>query len=158
MAHAGKLLDLESARAWRAGLPGPLVFTNGVFDLLHPGHVALLEQARALGSALLVGVNSDQSARGLAKGPGRPIVPARDRMAVLAGLASVDAVVAFNEPTPLGLILALRPDVLVKGGDYTRDTVAGAAEVESWGGRVVILPLLPGYSTTSLVERLRATS
>lgn len=158
MGHLTKIRTAEDAAAWRSTVAGPLVFTNGVFDLLHPGHVAYLEAARALGASLVVGVNTDRSARELGKGPGRPLVPERDRAAVVAGLASVDCVVTFNEPTPLQLIELLRPDVLAKGGDYTRETMVGAAEVESWGGRAVILPLTAGYSTTSLVERLRATS
>jgi len=146
------------AVAWRQGLPGPVVFTNGVFDLLHPGHVEYLEAARAEGVALVVGVNSDRSAASLGKGPGRPLVPAEARARVLAGLGSVDCVVLFDEATPQSLIEALRPDVLVKGGDYTRATMAGADQVESWGGRVLTVPLLPGYSTTSLLERLRDSS
>jgi rfaE bifunctional protein nucleotidyltransferase chain/domain len=158
VSHLAKIRTAEDAAAWRSTLAGPLVFTNGVFDLLHPGHVAYLEAARALGTALVVGVNTDRSARGLRKGPGRPLVSEADRAAVVAGLASVDCVVTFDEPTPLALIERLRPDVLVKGGDYTRDTTVGAAEVESWGGLAVILPLSAGYSTTTLVERLRATS
>lgn len=140
---------------WRAGQPGPVVFTNGVFDLLHPGHVEYLESARAQGAVLVVGVNSDRSAAGLGKGPGRPLVTAESRARVLAGLACVDCVVLFDEPTPLALIEALRPDVLVKGGDYTRATIVGADQVESWGGRVLTVPLLAGHSTTSLLERLR---
>ncbi|MFN2316676.1 MAG: adenylyltransferase/cytidyltransferase family protein [Gemmatimonadales bacterium] len=153
-----KIRTADDVAAWRSTVAGPLVFTNGVFDLLHPGHVAYLEAARALGAALVVGVNTDRSARALGKGPGRPLVSERARAAVVAGLASVDCVVTFDEPTPLRLIALLRPDVLVKGGDYTHETMVGAAEVESWGGRAVILPLTAGYSTTSLVERLRATS
>lgn len=158
VSHLTKIRTAEDAAAWRSTVAGPLVFTNGVFDLLHPGHVAYLEAARALGGALVVGVNSDRSARALGKGAERPVVPEADRAAVVAGLASVDCVVTFDEPTPLGLIERLRPEVLVKGGDYTRETMVGATEVESWGGRAVILPLTAGYSTTSLVERLRATS
>lgn len=158
MNHLARIRTAADAAAWRSTVAGPLVFTNGVFDLLHPGHVAYLEAARLLGTALVVGVNTDRSARGLGKGPGRPLVAEADRAAVVAGLASVDCVVCFDEPTPLALIERLRPDVLVKGGDYTRETMVGAAEVESWGGRTVILPLSAGYSTTTLVERLRATS
>ncbi|HUG26983.1 MAG TPA: D-glycero-beta-D-manno-heptose 1-phosphate adenylyltransferase [Gemmatimonadales bacterium] len=158
MSHQTKIRTAEDATAWRSTIAGPLVFTNGVFDLLHPGHVAYLESARLLGGALVVGVNTDRSVRSLAKGADRPLVAEADRAAVVAGLASVDCVVTFDEPTPLTLIERLRPDVLVKGGDYTRETMVGAAEVESWGGRAVILPLSAGYSTTTLVERLRATS
>jgi rfaE bifunctional protein nucleotidyltransferase chain/domain len=133
------------------------VFTNGVFDLLHPGHVEYLEAARALGAGLVVGVNSDASVRRLAKGPDRPLFPLEARVRVLAGLAAVDRVVSFEDDTPLTLIRALRPDVLVKGGDYTRATVVGAEFVESIGGHVHIIPLVPGYSTTGLAERLRGT-
>ncbi len=158
MSHRAKIRTADDAAAWRSTIAGPLVFTNGVFDLLHPGHVAYLEEARELGGALVVGVNTDQSVRSLAKGADRPLVSEADRAAVVAGLASVDCVVVFDEPTPLALIERLRPELLVKGGDYTRATMVGAAEVESWGGRAIILPLSAGYSTTTLVERLRATS
>jgi rfaE bifunctional protein nucleotidyltransferase chain/domain len=153
----GKLLSSDAALSWRQRLTAPLVFTNGVFDLLHPGHVDYLEAARNLGGHLIVGVNSDRSARALGKGTGRPILDQAARARVLAGLASVDRVVLFDEPTPLGLITALAPDVLVKGGDYTRESIVGAAEVERRGGRVVVIPLTTGYSTTDLVERCRAT-
>ncbi len=143
----------EAAR-WRVETPGRVVFTNGVFDLLHPGHIDVLTAARACGDALIVGVNSDASVRRL-KGPDRPIRSAADRAYVLAALEAVDAVVIFEQDTPRELILALRPDVLVKGGDYTPDAVVGRREVESWGGHVVIVPLTPGQSTTSIVEKLR---
>ena len=132
-----------------------MVFTNGVFDLLHPGHVEYLEAARSLGDALVVGVNSDASARRLGKGPGRPVNDAVGRARVLAGLAAVDRVVIFEEDTPLELIMALRPDVLVKGGDYSRASIVGADFVESTGGTVLTIDLVPGQSTTSIVERLR---
>lgn len=145
------------ARAWREGVVGRVVFTNGVFDLIHPGHVDLLTAARQEGDALIVGMNGDHSVRRL-KGPGRPIRTEADRAYVLAALEAVDAVVVFDQDTPLELVLALRPDVLVKGGDYTLDTVVGRREVEGWGGRVIIVPLTPGQSTTSIVERLRGTS
>lgn len=135
-----------------------MVFTNGVFDLLHVGHVALLEAARDQGSALVVGVNSDASVRRLGKGPERPLVAEVQRTRVLAALAAVDCVVPFDEDTPLELIRALRPDVLVKGADYARDAIVGAAEVESWGGRVVRVPLVEGRSTSDLVRRLRGPS
>lgn len=151
-----KLLTLDTALAWRNGLAGRLVFTNGVFDLLHPGHVEYLEAARALGDHLLVAVNSDRSARGLGKGTGRPVAFEQARSRVLAALQAVDRVVVFDAPTPLELIAILRPDVLVKGGDYTRDTIVGADLVEAAGGRVVTIPLVPGYSTTALVEKSRA--
>lgn len=132
-----------------------MVFTNGVFDLLHVGHVALLEAARAEGAALVVGVNSDESARRLAKGADRPLVPWAERARVLAALACVDCVVPFDETTPLELIQALRPDVLVKGADYALEQIVGAAAVAGWGGRVVRVPLVPGRSTTDLVRRVR---
>ncbi len=129
-----------------------IVFTNGCFDILHAGHVTYLEQARTLGSVLVVGLNGDDSVRRL-KGPQRPINHADDRAAVLGALRCVDYVVVFDEDTPLSLVSTLLPDVLVKGGDYTRDTVVGADVVEEHGGRVEIIPLLPGRSTTSIVER-----
>jgi rfaE bifunctional protein nucleotidyltransferase chain/domain len=135
-----------------------VVFTNGVFDLLHPGHVELLEAARREGDALIVGLNTDASARRLGKGPGRPVANERARACVLAGLAAVDCVVLFDEDTPLELIRALAPDILVKGADYARDRIVGAEWVEARGGRVVRVPVVPGYSTTALVERLRAPS
>jgi D-beta-D-heptose 7-phosphate kinase/D-beta-D-heptose 1-phosphate adenosyltransferase len=147
----------ESVRRWRAALAAddrPLVFTNGVFDLLHPGHVDVLLAARNEGDALVVGLNSDDSVRRL-KGPTRPVRTESERAYVLAALAMVDAVVLFEQDTPLELIRALEPDVLVKGGDYTETTVVGAPEVRSRGGRVVIVPLTPGQSTTAFVEKLR---
>jgi D-beta-D-heptose 7-phosphate kinase/D-beta-D-heptose 1-phosphate adenosyltransferase len=136
---------------WRSrGLQ--LVLTNGCLDLLHIGHIALLEQARRLGDRLIVAVNSDKSVRRL-KGPDRPLVQEQGRARILAALAAVDAVVVFDESTPLRLIEAIRPDVLVKGGDYTEDKVVGAAEVRGWGGRVELVPLVAGCSTTNLIER-----
>jgi rfaE bifunctional protein nucleotidyltransferase chain/domain len=135
-----------------------LVFTNGVFDLLHPGHVSYLAQARALGDLLVVAVNTDTSARRLSKGPDRPLVSAADRGFLLAALECVDLVTFFDEDTPRDLIARLLPDVLVKGGDYTPDGVAGAQEVAAAGGLVRILPFLPGYSTTDLVRRIRSGS
>jgi D-beta-D-heptose 7-phosphate kinase/D-beta-D-heptose 1-phosphate adenosyltransferase len=150
-----KIRTAVNAAAWRATQPGPVVFTNGVFDLLHVGHIALLEAARAEGSALVVGVNSNASAQALGKGAGRPLVPAEERARLVAALACVDAVVVFDETTPLGLIRRLRPDVLVKGADYTTDQIVGAADVTSWGGRVVRVAIVPGYSTTALLSRLR---
>ena len=139
---------------WRDGLDGRVVFTNGVFDLIHPGHVDVLNVARARGDALVVGVNSDDSVRRL-KGEGRPVRSEADRAYVLAALEAVDAVVLFAEDTPLELIRALHPDVLVKGGDYTPEAVVGRRDVEAWGGEVVIVPLTAGHSTTSIIERLR---
>ncbi len=152
---AEKVRSLADARAWRRALPGVVVFTNGVFDLVHPGHVELLEAARREGDALVVGVNSDASARRLAKGPGRPVAGEAARARVLAGLAAVDCVVLFDEDTPLTLITALAPDVLVKGADYARSDIVGADVVEGRGGRVVRVPLVAGQSTSDLVERIR---
>lgn len=155
---AAKIRSLDAAMAWRADASAPVVFTNGVFDLVHPGHVALLEAARAVGGSLIVAVNSDASARSLAKGPGRPVMSAEARARVLAAFAAVDCVVVFDEPTPAAVIEQLRPDVLVKGGDYDPATVVGADTVTARGGRVVIVPLVPDQSTTRIVERLRASS
>jgi len=135
-----------------------VVFTNGVFDLLHPGHIDLLRAARNEGNALIVAVNSDESVRTLGKGDGRPIRSETDRAYVLAALAMVDAVVIFGESTPLELITALQPDVIVKGGDYTEATVVGADVVKKNRGRVVIVPLTAGHSTTETVNRLRGSS
>ncbi|MGA3049932.1 MAG: D-glycero-beta-D-manno-heptose-7-phosphate kinase [Terracidiphilus sp.] len=129
-----------------------IVFTNGCFDLLHIGHITLLEQARRFGDRLILAINSDASISGL-KGPSRPIVGENERARVLAALATVDAVVIFSEPTPVDLIVVTRPDVIVKGGDYNVDTVVGASEVRSWGGQVKIIPLVEGVSTTRLIER-----
>jgi D-beta-D-heptose 7-phosphate kinase/D-beta-D-heptose 1-phosphate adenosyltransferase len=131
-----------------------VVFTNGCFDLIHPGHVRCLADARALGDVLIVAVNGDRSVRGN-KGPDRPLVPERDRAEVLAALASVDYVTIFDEPTPRELIARVLPNVLVKGADWALDQVAGREEVEATGGRVVSIPLAPGYSTTNLVHRIR---
>jgi D-beta-D-heptose 7-phosphate kinase/D-beta-D-heptose 1-phosphate adenosyltransferase len=129
-----------------------VVFTNGCFDLLHIGHITVLEQARRFGDRLIVAINSDASVSSI-KGPTRPIVGERERARVLAALAAVDAVVVFDEPTPLELIVAARPDVIVKGGDYGVDTVVGAREVLSWGGQVKIVPIVQGFSTTRLLEK-----
>jgi rfaE bifunctional protein nucleotidyltransferase chain/domain len=153
-----KVRPLTDALAWRARRGGAIVFTNGVFDLLHPGHVELLEAARREGAVLIVGLNSDASVRRLGKGADRPVTPEAARARVLAGLAAVDCVVLFDEDTPLELITRLQPDVLVKGADYSRDAIVGADIVESRGGRVVRVPLVQGFSTSSIVERLRATS
>lgn len=132
-----------------------LVFTNGVFDLLHRGHVDYLERARALGDALVVGVNTDDSVRRLAKGADRPLNTEADRAFLVAALRCVDAVCLFGEDTPLELITALRPDVLVKGGDYTAEMVVGRAEVEGDGGSVTVLPFVEGYSTSALLRRIK---
>ncbi len=142
--------------AWRSAGEA-VVFTNGCFDLLHIGHIQLLEEARRQGNRLIVGLNSDDSVRQL-KGPGRPLVPERERARVLAALSAVDAVVVFEESTPLRLIEAIRPDVLVKGGDYTEENVIGASEVRSWGGRVDLIPLVEGISTTGLIAKSAANA
>jgi D-beta-D-heptose 7-phosphate kinase/D-beta-D-heptose 1-phosphate adenosyltransferase len=151
---ARKVMTREAIALWRQR-PGRIVFTNGVFDLLHPGHVDVLVAARRLGDALVVGVNSDASVKRL-KGPARPVRNEKERTFVLAALEAVDAVVLFDEDTPLELIRAIMPDVLVKGGDYTRETVVGATEVIGNGGDVVIVPLTPGHSTTGTLERMRS--
>jgi rfaE bifunctional protein nucleotidyltransferase chain/domain len=131
-----------------------IVFTNGCFDLLHPGHIGSLEQARALGDALIVGLNSDASVRQL-KGAGRPVLPERERAEILAALECVDAVVIFDEPTPRDVIARLLPDVLVKGGDWPGDQIVGREEVEAASGRVVSIPVIPGYSTTEILRKIR---
>lgn len=141
---------------WVAGLPRPLVFTNGCFDLLHRGHVSYLEQAAALGAALLVGVNSDESVRLLGKGPGRPVNPLQDRMALLAALASVDRVVSYDDATPLALITRIKPDHLVKGGDWPLEKIVGGKAVTGWGGKVHSLQSRYRHSTSALIERIRA--
>lgn len=138
-----------------ASLPRPLVFTNGCFDILHRGHVAYLEEAAALGAGLLVAVNDDASVRRLGKGPGRPVNPLADRMALLAGLQCVDLVVPFAQDTPLTLIRRLRPDHLVKGGDWTAGQIVGAGQVRGWGGEVHVIPIRFKRSTSDLIERLR---
>ncbi len=154
-----KVLSRGAAARWVKKIQAQgrtAVFTNGCFDLLHPGHVAYLEQARSLGDALIVGVNTDESVRRLCKGPGRPVTPEADRARVLAALTCVDRVVLFPEDTPLELLTALQPDVLVKGGDYQLSEIVGREVVEAGGGRVLALPFVPGYSTTELLERIRS--
>ena len=136
-------------------LPRPLVFTNGVFDVLHRGHVVYLEKARAMGASLLVALNTDASARRLGKGPERPLNNEMDRAVVLAGLASVSLVTWFDEDTPLALITALKPDLLVKGGDYDMQGLAETRVVEAYGARALAIPFVDGYSTTALVDRIR---
>ena len=153
-AESPKFLS-AAALAARGDWTRPLVFTNGVFDVLHRGHVTYLAQARALGAALLVAVNSDASARTLGKGPDRPLNREMDRAMVIAALQAVDHVVLFDEPTPCELIERIRPDVYVKGGDYDVDRLREAELVRSWGGRAVAIPFVDGYSTTRLVERIR---
>lgn len=154
-AFAAKLATREGLAARVAALDRPLVFTNGVFDILHRGHVTYLDRARSLGASLVVGVNTDASARKLNKGTDRPLNPLEERMAVLAALASVTMVVAFEETTPLQLVLQCHPDVIVKGGDYDVGTTVGAAEVLGWGGRFEAIPLLAGRSTSALLEKIR---
>jgi D-glycero-beta-D-manno-heptose 1-phosphate adenylyltransferase len=153
-AESPKFLSADALAA-RRDWTRPLVFTNGVFDVLHRGHVTYLAQARALGAALLVAVNSDASARALGKGPGRPLNNEIDRAMVIAALQAVDHVVLFDDPTPCELIERIRPDVYVKGGDYDVDRLREAELVKSWGGRAVAIPFVSGFSTTRLVERIR---
>jgi rfaE bifunctional protein nucleotidyltransferase chain/domain len=133
-----------------------VAFTNGVFDLLHPGHIDILTAARGSADALIVGVNSDESVRRL-KGLTRPVRTDAERAYVLAALECVDLVVVFPEDTPLNLVKQLKPDVIVKGGDYSEDAIVGATEVKSWGGRVVVVPLTPGHSTTAIIRKLSET-
>ena len=151
---ASKVMTLADAVAWRKRVSGRVVFTNGVFDLLHPGHVDVLLGARRAGDLLVVGLNSDDSVRRL-KGADRPVRGEAERAYLLAALAMVDVVVVFSEDTPIEVITALRPDVLVKGGDYAESTIVGAPEVRGWGGTVAVIPLTPGHSTTSIIQRLR---
>jgi len=148
-------MSWHSLAGWRVRQSGRVVFTNGVFDLLHPGHVDVLIGARARGDVLVVGLNSDASVKRL-KGPDRPVRSEGERAYVLAALEAVDAVTLFEQDTPLELVQLLQPDVIVKGGDYSPDTVVGANEVRARGGDVVIIPLTPGHSTTSTIDRLRA--
>ena len=150
---SSKVMTLEQVAIWRS-VRGEVVFTNGVFDLLHPGHVDVLDRARREGAALVVGVNSDASVKRL-KGPTRPIRTSVERIAVLAGLEAVDAVVLFEQDTPIELVRAIEPDVIVKGGDYSPETIVGADLVTARGGRVVVIPLVDGHSTTSTIEKLR---
>jgi D-glycero-beta-D-manno-heptose 1-phosphate adenylyltransferase len=139
-------------------LPRPLVFTNGVFDILHRGHVSYLAEARALGASLVVGLNSDASARGLGKGPGRPLNAEADRACVLAALGSVSMVTLFDEPTPVQLLQLVRPDCYVKGGDYDIESLAETSLVRSWGGQARAIAFVAGHSTTALVERIRGAA
>ena len=146
-------MSWDDARKWRASAGGRVVLTNGVFDLLHPGHIDLLTAARLKGDALVVGLNTDSSVKRL-KGPTRPVRNEFERAYVVAGLEAVDCVVLFEQDTPLDLVLALKPDVIVKGGDYDESTIVGASEIKSWGGEVAVVPLTPGQSTTSIIEKL----
>ena len=151
-----KICPPEELAARLKSLPRPLVFTNGVFDILHRGHVTCLAQARALGVSLLVALNSDASARGLAKGADRPVNPLEDRLAVLAALEPVSLVTWFEEATPLGLIRAVRPEVLVKGGDWKPEAIVGAADVLGWGGAVHSIAFEHQRSTSALIDRIRS--
>lgn len=151
-----KLCATGELAARVAALPRPLVFTNGCFDVLHRGHVTYLAQARALGGSLIVGVNSDASVKRQGKGNDRPINAELDRMMVLAALESVSLVALFDEDTPLNLILACRPDVLVKGGDWKIENIVGAREVQGWGGAIHSIPFLHERSTTSLLNKIRS--
>lgn len=158
LAFERKLVDPADLRAAVAAIARPLVFTNGVFDVLHRGHVTYLAQARALGASMVVALNSDASVKRLGKGDDRPINTLADRVAVIAALQATDLVTWFDEDTPIARILECRPDVLVKGGDWPVQQIVGAAEVQGWGGRVVSIPFEHDRSTTALVKRIRATS
>ncbi|MEP6833194.1 MAG: D-glycero-beta-D-manno-heptose 1-phosphate adenylyltransferase [Gemmatimonas sp.] len=152
---SSKIMEWDAAHVWRQTVRGLLVFTNGVFDLLHRGHVDIINEARREGAALIVGINSDASVRRL-KGNERPVCAAPERAYVLAALEAVDAVVVFDQDTPLELVQLLQPDVIVKGGDYSPDAIVGADVVRARNGRVVVVPIVPGHSTTSTIEKLRA--
>lgn len=152
-----KIASRNDAAAAVAALPGPVVFTNGVFDVLHRGHATYLAQARALGASLVVALNTDASARRLGKGPDRPLNNEQDRAVIMAALESVSLVTWFDEDTPIMLIGELKPDVLVKGGDYDMGKLAETQVVEAYGGRAVAIPFVDGYSTTALVKKIRDT-
>ena len=158
MSRAGfldKIVPQAGAQKRVADLARPVVFTNGVFDVLHRGHASYLAAARALGASLVVALNTDASARRLGKGPDRPLNNEADRAALIAALESVSLVTFFDEDTPLELITALRPDLLVKGGDYDMDTLAETAVVKGYGGRALAIPFVEGFSTTALVSKIR---
>jgi D-glycero-beta-D-manno-heptose 1-phosphate adenylyltransferase len=153
------VMSLTEARAWVARLRATgrrIVFTNGVFDLLHPGHVRYLAEASKHGDVLIVGINSDRSVRAIGKAPDRPVNTEAERAEILSALSAVDAVVVFDEETPLAIVSALEPDVLVKGADWAEDAIVGRDVVEGRGGRVVRIPLAAGYSTTKILEKVRA--
>lgn len=152
-----KIAAREDAQARVAALPHPVVFTNGVFDVLHCGHVTYLAQARQLGASLVVALNTDASAKRLGKGPDRPLNNQDDRAVLLAALESVSLVTWFDEDTPLELIAETRPDVLVKGGDYDMEKLAETAVVKAYGGKALAIPFVAGYSTTALVKKIRST-
>ena len=153
-----KIVGADTLAVALATLPRPLVFTNGCFDILHRGHVTYLGQARALGAAMVVALNSDASVRRQGKGDDRPINRQDDRLALLAALESVSLVIPFDTDTPLDLILAIHPDVLVKGGDWSPERIVGAAEVMAWGGSVHSIPFRHHTSTTALLQRIRTRS
>ncbi|MES2993107.1 MAG: D-glycero-beta-D-manno-heptose 1-phosphate adenylyltransferase [Pseudomonadota bacterium] len=154
-AFLDKLCTRDALAARVAALPQPVVFTNGVFDILHRGHVSYLAQARALGASLVLGLNSDASARLLGKGPDRPLNNELDRACVLAALESVSLVTLFDEATPVELLELVRPRLYVKGGDYDIETLEETKRVRRWGGQALALPFVEGYSTTALVQRIR---
>ena len=156
MTLRNKIVLRNALNGFLSNLPRPLVFTNGVFDLMHPGHVSYLENARALGGSLLVGLNSDLSARLLCKGEDRPIVNESDRAIMLAALESVSAICLFDEQTPITLIKQVRPEIYVKGGDYRMDELEETSLVRGWGGTSLAIPFLEGYSTTSLLKKIRS--
>lgn len=151
---ADKVLDWDSAALWRSRIAGDVVFTNGVFDLIHPGHIDVLLGARREGAALVVGLNSDASVRRL-KGPSRPVRTQEERAIVIAALEMVDVVVVFDDDTPQLLVERLQPDVIVKGGDYSPETIVGSEVVRARGGRVVVVPLVAGQSTTGIIASLQ---
>ena len=151
-----KICERKHLAAALAGLPKPWVFTNGVFDVLHRGHVMYLAQARALGGSLIVALNTDASVRRLGKGDDRPLNPQADRAVVMASQAAVSLVTWFDDDTPEAVIGEIRPEILVKGGDYDMDKLPETALVQSWGGRALALPFVAGYSTTALVKKIRA--
>ncbi len=153
-----KIVAPDQLDARLAALPRPLVFTNGVFDILHRGHVVYLAAARALGASLVLGLNADASVRLLGKGPERPLNPEDDRAAVLAALESVSLVTLFHESTPLALLARVRPEIYAKGGDYVMESLAETALVRTWEGRAVAIPFVEGRSTTSLVQRIRGSA
>ena len=157
-AFLNKIVNRNDAAARMAALPRPVVFTNGVFDVLHCGHATYLAQARQLGASLVVALNTDASARRLGKGPDRPLNPQDDRAVLMAALESSSLVTWFDEDTPLELIAELKPDVLVKGGDYDMDALAETAVVKAYGGRALAIAFVEGYSTTALVKKIRAGS
>ena len=153
-----KLCPREALKQRLADLPRPLVFTNGVFDVMHRGHAIYVAQAKALGATLIVALNTDASARRLGKGPERPLNNEQDRAAMMAAMGAVDVVTWFDEDTPQELIAQIRPDILVKGGDYDMRKLPETALMESWGGTALALPFVEGYSTTALVKKIRASA